>query len=282
MSRSATVAFGLDFSGFSREGGSILAACVLGPGSTGRVEILESPVLGASRGGQERFDGWLIKQRQLVLRCLEVGRLAVDIPIDLQGLPFPTEAEAAWQLTLRPVDRATKALPALASFLGAPVARFLHLLPDAQKLIADCLFETYPAATFTFLPATKKLAKSSDRIHYKGTKKRKDGTDPAEIRRQLLSALRIAPQVEADLGDDRIDAAVCAVTACFQAGWLHGQRLKQRLMESNAWPGGQEALALPKGYLLLESFPAYDLPLIVRTAASFKEACAWVDDLKRA
>ena len=223
-----------------------------------------------------------MKQRQLVQRCLEVGRLAVDIPIDLQGLPFASAVEAPWQLTLRPVDRATKALPALASFLGAPVARFWHLLPDAQEVLGDRLFETYPAATFTFLPATKKLGKSGDRIHYKGTKKQKDGTDPAEIRRQLLSTLRIAPQVEADLGDDRIDAAVCAVTACFEQGWLQGQQLKERLMESNAWPGGQEALALPKGYLLLDSFPAYDLPLILRTAATFEEACAWVDDLQRA
>lgn len=72
------------------------------------------------------------------------AQVAVDVPLDLQKLPYREVPTYNWELTLRPVDRAFQAMPPLASFLGHCVARFhCHF----AELPNDVLLETYPAAS---------------------------------------------------------------------------------------------------------------------------------------
>src|ERR1700726_3532289 len=142
-----TCGFGLDFSGYTTVGGTCLAKATVSAAKGVRVEILNSDLLG-SRDTSDRFEGqWFEEQRSVLAACLGRGYLAVDVPIDLQGLPFPSVSHYVWELTLRPVDRVLRAMPAFASFLGAPVVRFHHLVAPLRlepDPLGTVLFETYP------------------------------------------------------------------------------------------------------------------------------------------
>ena len=60
--------------------------------------------------------------------------MLVDTPVDLQGLPNPTNVYFAWELVKRPVDYAFDALAPLANLIGAPVARFQNLLSALREV----------------------------------------------------------------------------------------------------------------------------------------------------
>jgi hypothetical protein len=133
-----------------------------------------------------------------------MGPVAVDIPIDLQGLPCPPDPEYIWQLTRRPIDYVVNAMPAFADRIGAPVARFAAIMREGNfdAHLGDDLFEAYPAGTL------KVLKIKAGR--YKGPK-------GAQALTSLCTTLKIEPHVKTD---DDIDAIICAITAATPSNGL--------------------------------------------------------------
>jgi hypothetical protein len=219
--------FGLDFSGYTTVGGTCLAKATVSAAKGVRVEILNSDLLG-SRDTSDRFEGqWFEEQRSVLAACLGRGYLAVDVPIDLQGLPFPSVSHYVWELTLRPVDRVLRAMPAFASFLGAPVVRFHHLAAPLRlepDPLGTVLFETYPAGSLSLLPAFvgEACVEDGHRQSYKGKRN-------AAICQRLAQALGIALEAGVQLSDDQLDAVICALTAL--PGRCEGEALLSALHE---------------------------------------------------
>ena len=143
----------------------------------------------------------ILKQEVAVLRrCLKVGPVAVDIPIDLQGLPFPNAPNELWELTKRPIDKKLRAMAPFADRIGAPVVRFAAMRrhPEFSGLLGQDLFETYPAAIWQKLGIVAGDYKSQQR-------------EKAEAAcAALCKRLKIEPSL---INDDDIDAIICAVTA---------------------------------------------------------------------
>jgi hypothetical protein len=148
----------------------------------------------------------ILRQEAAVLRrCLAIGPVAVDIPIDLQDLNKPDRAEYVWQLTLRPIDRAVRAMPPLANRIGAPTTRFAAIMREGKfaDLLGKRLFEAYPAGTLR----TLKVEADS----YKGA--------PGVLAlRSLCEALKVEPYVDSD---DDFDAIICAIAAAAPADAVH-------------------------------------------------------------
>lgn len=197
------IGFGLDLAGYTT--GKTTLAVVEIEGQNVKATMLRESALSVKRNGGDALKEVLRKEAAVLRRCLNIGPLAVDIPIDLQDLRTPIDAEYIWQLTRRPVDRAIGAMPPLADRIGAPVARFAAIMRegDFDGLLGEKLFEAYPAGTLKMLKI--------EAGHYKG----EAGAD-ALVR--LCETLRIKPRVESD---DDIDAIICAITAAAPADAVH-------------------------------------------------------------
>jgi hypothetical protein len=197
------IGFGLDLAGYTT--GKTTLAVVEIEGQNAKATLLREPALSVKRKSGDALKEILREEAAVLRRCLNIGPLAVDIPIDLQHLRTPIETDYIWQLTLRPVDRAIGAMPPLADRIGAPVARFAAIVceGDFDALLGEKLFEAYPAGTLKMLKIEAR--------HYKG----KAGAD-ALIR--LCETLRVKPRVESD---DDIDAIICAITAAAPASAVH-------------------------------------------------------------
>jgi hypothetical protein len=76
-------------------------------GQTASLTLLRGSALSLERDSGEVLNEVLIQEASVMRRCLAVGPVAVDIPIDLKGLPNVDRAEFVWQLTRRPIDRAS-------------------------------------------------------------------------------------------------------------------------------------------------------------------------------
>lgn len=106
--------------------------------------VLEGTAFDNVFAGPERIKEQLCSESELLIYLLKRAQVAVDVPLDLQKLPCLEVPTYNWELTLRPVDRAFKAMPPLASFLGHCVARFqCHF----QALQTQALLETYPSGS---------------------------------------------------------------------------------------------------------------------------------------
>lgn len=197
------IGFGLDLAGYTT--GKTTLAVVEIEGQNAKATLLRESALSVKRKSGDALKEILREEAAVLRRCLNIGPLAVDIPIDLQDLRTPIETDYIWQLTLRPVDRAIGAMPPLADRIGAPVARFAAIVceGDFDALLGEKLFEAYPAGTLKMLKIEAR--------HYKG----KGGAD-ALIR--LCETLRVKPRVESD---DDIDAIICAITAAAPASAMH-------------------------------------------------------------
>jgi hypothetical protein len=197
------IGFGIDIAGYTT--GKTSLAVVEIEGQTARATLLRDSALSIRRDSDSQLKQILSDEVAVLRRCLAMGPVAVDIPIDLQGLTNPDSAEYIWELTLRPIDRAVKAMPALADRIGAPVARFAAIMREGNftALLGERLFEAYPAGTLKMLKI--KAGK------YKG----KNGVG-ALI--SLCTTLKIEPQVE---NDDDVDAIICAITAAVPADSVH-------------------------------------------------------------
>jgi hypothetical protein len=197
------IGFGLDLAGYTT--GKTTLAVVEIEGQSAKATLLRDSALSEKRSGGDALKEVLREEVGVLRRCLNIGPLAADIPIDLQDLRTPTDAEYIWQLTRRPVDRAIGAMPPLADRIGAPVARFAAIMRegDFDALLGEKLFEAYPAGTLKMLKI--------EAGHYKG----EAGAD-ALVR--LCKTLRIKPHVESD---DDIDAIICAIAAAVPASAVH-------------------------------------------------------------
>jgi len=105
--------FGLDLAGYTtgttcfaaaERGGHdveavIFRGSVFSPKAKWKSDAPHSPILKA--------------EVETLQRCLHLGNVAVDVPIDLQELRAPSKATRIWELTNRPIDKAFNALPPL-------------------------------------------------------------------------------------------------------------------------------------------------------------------------
>lgn len=189
------IGFGIDLAGYTT--GKTSVAFVEIEGESIKAILLRNSALSRKRASGASLPEILKEEATVLRRCLALGPVAVDIPIDLQGLPGPLNARYVWQLTRRPIDRAVNAMPALADRIGAPVARFAAIMREGNfaALLGEKLFEAYPAG------ALKVLKIQAGR--YKGVK-------GAQALTSLCRTLKIEPSVESD---DDIDAIICAITA---------------------------------------------------------------------
>lgn len=195
--------FGIDLAGYTT--GKTALAFVEIEGGSVKATLLRNSALSATRKSTDNLQHVLDEEVAALWRCLALAPVAVDVPIDLQGLPTPKNPQHIWALTLRPIDRAVRAMPAFADRIGAPVARFAAIMCKGNfgAVLGDKLFEAYPAATLRMLKI-----KSGN---YKGPK-------GAAALMSLCKTLNIEPHVKSD---DDIDSIVCAITAAAPAQEVH-------------------------------------------------------------
>jgi hypothetical protein len=198
-----TTGFGIDLAGYTT-GKSTLAFVEI-DGRSVKATLLVDSALSQKRKSSDSLRDVLREEAAVLRRCLEIGPVAVDIPIDLQGLPCPPDPEYIWQLTRRPIDYAVNAMPAFADRIGAPVARFAAVMRegDFDAQLGKNLFEAYPAGTLKVLKI--------EAGQYKGPK-------GAQALASLCITLKIEPHVKAD---DDIDAIICAITAAAPCNGLY-------------------------------------------------------------
>lgn len=81
-----------------------------------------------------------------LLRLFQSKEIYVDVPIDLQGLPYVNKPQYVWQAIKRSVDMINDALSPYAHTIGSQVTRFDHLLQIAfnKKKYNRTIIETYP------------------------------------------------------------------------------------------------------------------------------------------
>jgi hypothetical protein len=250
-------AFGLDLAGYSSGRSGFARARY--DGGVIDVTVYRGTVFGRPLAGIAPLPEHAAEERALLHACCERGLVFVDIPIDLQGLPTPSDVRFPWQLVKRPVDFAFGALAPLADRIGAPVARFRHilapLLTESADLLGRRLFETYPAATLELL--------NHPRRGYKGLRGR-------EALATLGRDLRISHAEDETLSDDELDASICAITgvvddqARLQGDDLDAEitrRMRDKMLtrETKGIP-----TAPPTGYVLQRVQPEATIRLTVR------------------
>jgi hypothetical protein len=230
------IGFGLDLAGYTT--GKTALAVVEIEGRTAKATLLRGSALTLKRSSDDRLKEILREETVVLRRCLKIGPLAVDIPVDLQNVQSPDQAEYVWELTRRPIDRAIGAMPPLADRIGAPVARFAAIVRDGgfASLLGEKLFEAYPAGTLKVLKI--------EAGQYKG----KEGVDALIA---LCRNLKIKPYVE---NDDDIDAIICAITAAVPRHAVHDADALGVLG------------AMPKGFRIPKSL---SLDQIITSAAPF-------------
>jgi len=242
------IGFGIDLAGYTT--GKTAIAAIEAKGHVGEAILLRQSHLSLPRSSTCEAATAVREDVECLRRCLRLGHVAVDVPICLQGLPYPSNPSEIWGLTRRPIDQKLRAMPPLADRIGAPVARFAAImrLGNFKGDLGESLFETYPAATWK-------------RLNIKaGNYKSKDGK---EARAALCGQLKIRPPIE---NDDDIDAVICAATAAAP--------------DENICTKDDLALdigELPRGFRLLKARP---FESIYVTCANFDEWLAVCEKCK--
>jgi predicted nuclease with RNAse H fold len=249
--------FGLDLAGYTTEKSSFVVI----ERSSGKATFLSS--IFSERHETNNDLAPLVQEEVSILkRCMQFGSVAVDIPIDLQGLPDPIFKEKVWQLTLRSIDQKKSGRPPLADRIGAPVARFQQIMRVGNFFdeLGGKLFETYPVATL------RQLYGRSDRDvkDYKNTRKEKKQR-AEEARQNLCKKLKIQYEANGVIGHDDLDAIICAVVALADD------------CECTADQYGLPKEKMPNGYRLLNRIP-FDPIVVSRMPIKFDE---WINDRKR-
>jgi hypothetical protein len=193
------VGFGIDLAGYST-GKTSLAAAEF-DGRAVKATVLRGSSLSIPRHGNCCFNQAIDDDVRTLGRCLETGNVAVDIPIDLQGLPLPLNPSKIWALTRRPIDRKLRAMPPFADRIGAPVARFAAIMREGyfDDCLGRSLFETYPAEIWRRLKVKAG--------NYKGANGKQGCAS-------LCVALCIEPP---SASEHDIDAIICAIAAAAPA-----------------------------------------------------------------
>ncbi len=240
------MAFGLDLAGYST-GRSALS--VIEPlGATARAIILRRSPFSTARHGCEDAEGIIPLEAEALKTCLKFGPVAVDVPIDLEGLPAPPDVQFLWQLTKRTVDEAFEALPPLADRLGAPVARFRATLTAAHlwDTLGTDLFETYPSATLDHFGVSTS--------GYKGRNKRNEQLG-------ISKALRLTSCPD----EDALDAIICAMAA-LPNNRLGSQELLEIVQRKNPFAQyTRKGATVPQGYILARTIPFQAIEVVEAT-----------------
>lgn len=230
------VGFGIDIAGFSNPLGTVVAA-IAPHGRTAEVTILtNSPFNKKNSELQVR----IVEEADFLNRLLDLGSVAVDVPIDLQGLPA-RDAKWTWGLTYRPIDNKLRALPPLASLLGACVVRFSTIMSSKTWMkLGSELFETYPAACLARMFGRD----DSDVKSYKKNKK-EQREQAAKARFSLAERLGIKIDNPKSLTHDELDAIICAIVSV---------AAPEQILPSENFGLG-DGYTVPKGYRLIERNP---------------------------
>ncbi len=128
-------AFGLDIAGYS-EGKSGFVQADRKDDNSIEITIFQGHAFSEKHDTRTSLEHIAEREKELLISCCKKGRLLVDIPIDLQGLPYPNNVRFIWELVKRPVDFAFDALPPLADRIGSPVAR-LAKIANCLKLTSE-------------------------------------------------------------------------------------------------------------------------------------------------
>lgn len=159
-------AFGLDLAGYSGGNTGFARADVI-PDDRILVTVYDGHPFATKRQRLDLIVEHSALEWEWVSACCQRGMLLVDVPIDMQGLPYPHNITFTWELTMRPVDVAFGAMPPFADRIGAPAARFQYVMNAHQKKLWHTLgtqiYETYPAASLALLKPRKAIAYKSTR-----------------------------------------------------------------------------------------------------------------------
>ena len=257
------VGFGLDLAGYGQ--GKTSLAAIEPKGNAADVTLLLKSVFSPKRKFDlnEPLAKIVTLEIQTLRTCLVSGPVAIDVPIDLQNLRAPKSCKRPWELTFRPVDKALTALAPLASLIGAPVARFRHIVEEGQFIVPkssqdfetqNTIFETYPKGTL-------RLWWSDDDKDVKEYKNKKDAKKAANARRNLCARLNVRlDEVIEELTDDDIDAILCSLAAVAVESevWTEDdlkRRLKERFGEGRHKLSEEDVAnaRLPKNYRILKA-----------------------------
>ena len=234
-------AFGIDLAGYTCGTSVCAEAATARTGSVSVRVIAQCPFSRARQTG-ERLQPILDEEASFLRQMLARGPIAVDIPIDLQGLPQTVRAEQVWELTLRPIDRVLNAMPPFADRIGAPVARFQKILRRAKlrAAVGTSIFETYPAANLRNLQTSRDALRESWR-----------------------------DRERTELNNDEVDAAICALTALAR----DGHRLAETALATKLQPEFERRRMsrrdLPQGYVLLQDMPVGEVTVARINAADW-------------
>jgi hypothetical protein len=260
--------FGLDLAGYST-GRSTLAAIEGSRGDATCHILAPSPFSQVRHSHRSLGDIAEIEGRTLA-RLAQLGSVAVDVPIDLQGLhrrfEDPIAANYVWQLYRRPIDRAFGAMPPLAERIGYPLLRFQAMFQIARKHYPELrlgahIFETYPKASLELM-----------NLPWKGYK----GSRPAQRAacEKLCRKLRLRPvQRNHKLTDHEFDAILCALSlAAPGKGQLNGKSLEREISRRL---GNQFDCVPPTGFVLLRNIPGEPKNLRISKPVNFED---WMEE----
>jgi hypothetical protein len=194
------IGFGLDLSGYTTNKTSL--AAVVANGRSAEAIVLRDSAFTRRRTTNMSVRDVAKAEASNLKQCLELGPVAVDIPIDLQNLLVPGRAAAIWELTRRPIDKALNAMPPLADRIGAPVARFSAIMREGElrHRLGNDLFETYPAENLRRL-------EFSENYKTKGSERRSERDAACESLCRHLAFDGVCRN------DDDLDAIICALAA---------------------------------------------------------------------
>ncbi|MGB7076454.1 MAG: DUF429 domain-containing protein [Xanthobacteraceae bacterium] len=229
------IGFGLDPAGYCN-GRSVLAVAKR-RGLVARVEILRNCPFSKVPEKSRELDLILANERAALQTFAGMGRVAIDVPIDLQALPTVRAPTYLWQETKRSVDKAVEGMEPLASSIGHVTARFQSIFCEDRlnREIGSRIFETYPK------PSLKKLLGDD----WANVRRYKDKKDTSHIG-TICNALNISPRTEIKSHDD-LDAVICSLTAIALDNEIWSAADYREL----AW----DVEELPRGYRLLARNP---------------------------
>jgi len=263
------VSFGLDLAGFSK-GATSLARIERVESAPIRATVLEGHCFAAAVESFDDASAVLGRERDILAACMEHGPLFVDVPVDLQDLPFHNSSTFVWELVKRPIDCAFNARPPLADFLGSPVARFAALWrllrQSGTAALGRELFETYPAASLSLLKLPARGYKGKA-VYRAGTGweavASSSGGQQAKsmVLASTLQNLRWTATAGKTLSHDAFDAILCGVLGVVDpAGRLEKEALSEVMRAELSSRAGNRPLpavfAPPAGYVLLRERPA--------------------------
>jgi hypothetical protein len=267
-------AFGLDLAGYSGGNTGFARADVI-PDDRILVTVYDGHPFATKRQRLDLIVEHSALEWEWVSACCQRGMLLVDVPIDMQGLPYPHNITFTWELTMRPVDVAFGAMPPFADRIGAPAARFQYVMNAHQKklwhTLGTQLYETYPAASLALLKPRKAIA-------YKSTRSERAIFGAGQWNDTAVARLAHTLHLVADDGEafthDELDAAICAITGVVEEPLLLqgdelareiASRLKEKVPPSYA---AKIRADPPDGYVLLKEWPQQEIRLTKRNLAT--------------